>query len=134
MNLKVHYDPECDAIGLHCNQPSGATYELEKVGMVMIDLPDEKSYVAIALEVIGISAWLPLGKRGYCEETDTLTFGDGVAKATIIAENGDMIAYWAPDEYDPTDLVAIAVDLRNASLHLAPVIEAMPPMAAVNSG
>ena len=134
MNLKVHYDPECDAIGLHCNQPSGATYELEKVGMVMIDLPDEDSYEAIALEVIGISSWLPLGKRGYCEETDILTFGDGVEAATVVAVNGDLIAYWASDEYDPDDLTPIAVDLRNASRHLAPVIDAMSQPLIVANG
>ena len=134
MNLKVHYDPECDAIGLHCNQPSGATYELATVGMVMIDLPDEDSYEAIALEVFAISAWLPLGKRGYCEETDTLTIGRGVETATVVAENGDLVAYWAPDEYDPADLVPIAVDLRNASTHLAPVIEAMSQPLVVANG
>lgn len=133
MNLKVHYDPECDAIGLHYNQPSGATYELEKVGMVMIDLPDESSYEAIALEVIGISAWLPLGKRAYCRETDTLTFGDGVKTATVVAENSDLVAYWGPDEYDPDDLTPIAVDLRNASKHLAPVMAAMSQTLGVSA-
>ena len=134
MKLKVHYDPECDAIGLHCNQPSAATYELEDVGWVMIDLPDEDSYEAIALEVIGISAWLPLGKRGYCAETDTLTIGHGTETATVIAENGDLIAYWRPDQYDPSYLTPIAIDLRNASNHLAPVIEAMSQALTVNSG
>ena len=43
-----------------------------------------------------------------------------------LRKNGDLIAYWRPDEYDPDDLVAVAVDLRNASKHLAPVIAAMP--------
>lgn len=133
MNLRVHYDPECDAIGLDCGQPSGGTYELATVGMVMIDVPDEDSYEAIGLEVFAISAWLPLGKRGYCEETDTLTIGRGAETATIIAENGDLVAYWGPDEYDPGDTVPIAVGLRNASQHLAPVIEAMSqPLNAAN--
>ncbi len=134
MNLRVHYDPECDAIGLDYKQPHRATYELATVGMVMVDVPDEDSYEAVGLEVFAISAWLPLGKRGYCEETDTLTIGRGVETSTVVAENGDLVAYWAPDEYDPADLVPIAVDLRNASKHLAPVIEAIPRAAAAQQG
>ena len=129
MNLKVHYDPECDAIGADYEQPHRATYELTTVGMVMIDLPDEDSYEAVGLEVFAISAWLPLGKRGYCVETDTLTIGHGVETATVVAENGDLVAYWAPDEYDPDDLSPIAVDLRNASKHLGPVMAAMSQTA-----
>ncbi len=125
MNLRVHYDPECDAIGADYEQPHRATYELATVGMVMIDLPNEDSYEAVGLEVFAISAWLPLGKRGYCAKTDTLTIGHGVETATVVAENGDLVAYWAPDEYDPDDLSPIAVDLRNASKHLVPVMEAM---------
>ena len=134
MKLKVHYDPDCDAIGANYGRPSGATREVEGLGWVMIDLPDEKSHEPIALEVIGISAWLPLGKRGYCAETDTLTFGHGTETATVIAENGDLTAYWRPDQYDPGDTVVIAVDLRNASKHLAPVIEAMSKALNVANG
>ena len=132
--MQMHYDPECDAIGLDYKQPHRATYELATVGMVMIDVPDEESYEAIGLEVFAISAWLPLGNRDYCEETDTLTFGGGAESATVIAENGDLVAYWGPDEYDPGDTVPIAVDLRNASKHLAPVIEAMPQALTVGGG
>lgn len=134
MNLKVHYDPDCDAIGANYSQPSGGTYELATVGMVMVDVPDEDSYEAIGLEVFAISSWLPLGKRGYCEETDTLTIGRGVETATVVAENGDLVAYWAPDEYDPADLVPIAVDLRNASKHLACVIAATSQPLNVANG
>ena len=134
MNLRVHYDPECDAIGLDYKQPHRATYELATVGMVMVDVPEEDSYEAVGLEVFAISAWLPLGKRDYCEETDTLTIGCGVETATVVAENGDLVAYWAPDEYDPADLVPIAVDLRNASKHLSLVIDAMPQALTVNTG
>jgi hypothetical protein len=134
MNLRAHYDPDIDAISWYYDQPSCGGYEVAQNWSIILHVPDGESHCAVELEVIGVSGWLPLGKRGYCEETDTLTFGDSVAEATIIAENGDLIAYWAPDEYDPGDLVAIAVDLRNASHHLAPVIEAMPPMAAANSG
>ena len=125
MSLKLHYDPESDAIGLNYNRPSGATHEIEGLGWVMIDLPDEESHDAIALEVIGISAWLPLGRRSYNLETDTLTFGDGTKTATIKAPNGDLVVSWRRDSSATGGLTPFAVDLRNASKHLAPVIAAM---------
>ena len=78
MKLKVHYDPDCDAIGANYKQPHDGAREVEGLGWVVIDLLDRESHVPVGLEVIGISRWLPLGKRGYCEETDILTFGDGV--------------------------------------------------------
>ena len=133
MKLKVHYDPDCDAIGANYGQPSGATREVEGLGWVMIDLPDEKSPEPIALEVIGISAWLPLGKRGYRNESDTLTFGDGVENADLIGSNDDLTAYWRRDSSATGGLTVFAVDLRNASKNLAPVIAAMSKTSHVAS-
>lgn len=134
MNLIAHYDPEIEAVSLHYNQPTCGGYEVAGNWSIILHVLDDDGRRGTQLEVIGIDAWLPLGKRAYCHETDTLTFGDGVAKATIIAENGDLIAYWAPDEYDPSDLVVTAVDLRNASQHLASVIEAMPQAVTAQQG
>ena len=134
MNLIAHYDPEIDAISWHYGQPTGGGYEVAENWSIIFHVPEDESRCAVELEVIGISAWLPLGKRAYCKETDTLTFGNGTETATVIAENGDLIAYWRPDEYDPDDLTPIAVDLRNASKHLAPVIEAMSQSLSVASG
>lgn len=125
MNLKLHYDPESDAIGVSYGQPSGATHEIEGLGWVMIDLRDEKSQQAIALEVIGISAWLPLGKRGYTSESDTLTFGDHTEPPAVVGEYGDLITNWRRDSSATGGLTPISVDLRNASKHLGPVMEAM---------
>ena len=133
MNLIAHYDPEIDAVSLHYGQPTCGGYEVTENWSIILHVPEDESRCAAELEVIAISAWLPLGKRGYCAETDTLTFGRGAETATIVAENGDLIAYWRPDEYDPDDLVAIAVDLRNASKHLAPVIAAMPQALSVGN-
>ena len=133
MNLIAHYDPEIDAVSLHYGQPTCGGYEVAENWSIILHVPEDESRCAAELEVIGISAWLPLGKRGYCAETDTLTFGRFAETATVVAENGDLIAYWRPDEYDPDDLVAIAVDLRNASKHLAPVIAAMPQALSVGN-
>lgn len=134
MKLRAHYDPNIDAISWYYDQPSWGGYEVAQNWSIILHVPDDESHCAVELEVIGISMWLPLGKRGYCEETDTLTIGRGVETATVVAENGDLVAYWAPDEYDPADLVPIAVDLRNASKHLAPVIAATSqPVNVANS-
>ena len=134
MKLRAHYDPDIDAISWYYDQPSCGGYEVAHNWSIILHVPDDESHCAVELEVIGISAWLPLGKRGYCEETDTLTIGRGVETATIVAESGDLVAYWAPDEYDPADLVPIAVDLRNASKHLAPVIAATSQPVNVANG
>lgn len=125
MNLNVHYDPESDAIGVNYGQPSGETHEIEGIGWVMIDLRDEESLEAIALEVIGISAWLPLGKRGYTREADTLTFGDYAEPPAVVGEYGDLITNWRRDSSANGGLTLVSVDLRKASKHLAPVMEAM---------
>ena len=133
MNLIAHYDPEIDAVSLHYGQPTCGGYEVAENWSIILHVPEDESRCAAELEVIGISAWLPLGKRGYSEDTDTLIFGNSVVTATIVAENGDLVAYWGPDEYDPDYTVPIAVGLRNASQHLAPVIEAIPqPLNAAN--
>ncbi|MDE2787207.1 MAG: hypothetical protein OXL37_11140 [Chloroflexota bacterium] len=134
MNLIAHYDPEIDAISLHYSQPTCGGYEVAENWSIILHVPEKESRCAAGLEVIGVSAWLPLGKRGYCKETDTLTFGGNVETATVIAENGDLIAYWSPDQYDPDYLLPIAVDLRNASKHLAPVLEAQSQLSNVASG
>lgn len=124
MKLRLHYDPECDAIGLDYNLPHRATHEVEGLGWVMIDLPDDESHKAVGLEVLGISAWLPLGKLGYCKETDTLTFGNPSEAPAVSAQNGDLVAHWRRDASSAGGLTAIAVDLRNASQHLAPITNA----------
>ena len=129
MKLRVHYDSECDAFGLHSGQWSKISADLETAPGVVVDLAgdDGLSCQVVGLEVLGMSAFLPLGKLGYCEETDTLTFGAGIEVATEIVENEDLVAHWRPDEYDP-DLwrVPIALDLRNASKHLAPIMDSWP--------
>ena len=134
MNLIAHYDPEIDAISWHYGQPTGGGYEVAENWSIILHVPEDESRRAAELEVIGVTAWLPLGKRGYCKETDTLTFGGNAETATVIAENGDLVAYWGPDQYDPDYLAPIAVDLRNASKHLASVLEAQSQLSNVASG
>lgn len=125
MKLEVHYDPECDAIGLHSSQQRNASASLVTDVDVIIDLANEDSHRAVALEVLSISAYLPLGKHGYCDGTDTLTFGSEIDTATLVVKNGDLVVYWRPDNLPPVSMEPVAVDLKNASKHLAPVLESL---------
>ncbi len=100
------------------------------VGGAIIDFPDpdcecEGKYKPKALEMLFVSGLMPLEtKDRYCSDTDTLVFGKGKNTATMVERNGDLVAYWAPDEYDPDDLDLVAFDLENASKHLAPAFAA----------
>ncbi len=56
----------------------------------------------------GASEYLPLGKRRYDEETDTLTLGEVTDTQAWVVENGDLVVHWGPDGYggfDPTGVV-----------------------------
>jgi len=129
MKFEVHYDPECDAMGLHSGQQRSASASLVTDVDVIIDLASEDNCRAVALEVLSISAYLPLGKHGYCDGTDTLTFGDEIDTATLIVKNGDLVAYWRPDNLPPVSMEPVAIALKNASKHLAPVIESLSAQA-----
>ena len=119
MKLDLSYDPETDALALGSGHRRRTSVLLESEGHIVIDLPDEESRVVVGLEIFGISAYLPLGRRGYCKATDMLTIGDDVESATVIAENEDLIAYWRFDDSDPGDMAPVGLSLRNASRHLA---------------
>ena len=90
-----------------------------------MEMLDGDSREAVGVEVSGFSVYLPLRRPDYCESADTLTIGARRETATLVAENGDLVAYWRPDEFAPDDLEPFAVDLRNASRHLAPLLVAI---------
>ena len=129
MKLRLHYDSECDAFGLYSESGvSKTSSELETAPGVVVDLAnnDDLSCQVVGLEVLGMSAYIPLGKLGYCEETDTLTFGVEIKTASEVVENEDLVAYWRPDDYLEDFMIPFAFDLRNASRHLAPVMANWP--------
>ena len=131
MSLKVKYSPMeegFDAIVLDTGERRDiGAIDLEYDPYVVIDLPPDDGRKPVALEVLWVSSYLPLEtNEKYCAETDTLTIGDELETATLIAENGDLVLYWRPDGYYPDDMTAIAIDIRNASKHLAPAIVANP--------
>ena len=53
-------------------------------------------------------------------DTDTLVIGEGQQAATLTEENGDITAYWGPDDGAPeVDISLLAVALRNTPQPLA---------------
>ena len=120
----MSYDPDSDTLWLRDGCPSDGSSLLEEAPFATMEMRYEDSQQAVGVEISGFSAYLPLRRPDYSEPTDTLTFGTGCETATLIAENGDLVAYWRPDESAPDDLEPFAVDLRNASKHLAPLLAA----------
>ena len=128
--LRQDYDAEIDAVGLSSGKKRDEAPDLEDEPFVIIDIAEGK-YEPIALEVIGISGDFPLEQNeAYCVETDTLTFGTMPEKADLVVENDDLVAYWRFDGPDSDDYTAVAVDLRNATRHLAPAIAAFKKRGA----
>ena len=131
MSLRaLHYDAEIDAISLSSGKKRDVATDLEDEPFVVIDIAEGK-YEPIALEIIGIGPEFPLEQNeSYCVETDTLTLGTMPERADLVVENGDLVAYWRFDGPDADDFTAVAVDLRNATKHLAPAIAAFEKRAA----
>lgn len=123
-NLKMSYDPDNDILWLRDGYPSDGSSLLEEAPFATMEMRDEDSREAIGVEISGFSGYLPLRRPDYCESADTLTIGARRETATLVVENGDLVAYWRPDESAPDDLEPFAVDLRNASGHLAPLLAA----------
>ena len=123
-NLKMSYDPTNDILWLRDGSPSDGSSLLEEAPFATMETRDEDSREAVGVEISGFSGYLPLRRPDYYEPADTLTFGARRETATLVVENGDLVAYWRPDESALGDLEPFAVDLRNASQHLASLLVA----------
>ena len=129
MELQVsEYGADDDTIILTTGDPHDETDEINYRFGHVLDY-DSATYKPTALELLMcVSAYIPLSpERGYNLEKDTLIFGEGAAKAELVVPNGDLVAYWAYDEEDPEPefYIPVAVELRNASKHLAPAIASL---------
>ena len=123
MSLRIHYSPEDDIVMLYTTEEGEGSYDVEGHHWTRVILPAGGGYKPVAMEVMFVSDLMPLETNGrYRSETDTLVVGDGEDSATLVEENGDLTAYWLPEEDGPDDWSLVAVALRRASVHLAPVI------------
>ena len=124
MITKITYSKSSDALGIYTDNPYEDAMSLEGEPFISVDLPPDDGLSPVGLEVIGISGHLPLEcNSNYCAETDTLTFGD-MGEAPRVEFGDDLTAYWQPDPDSPDDFIVVAIDIRNASKHLAPAIAA----------
>ena len=121
MNLRISFDLQDQIFSLRSTPRSQDSASVLSAPGVVVDFPTEDSNKPVGLEVLGFGAILPLGKMDYSAITDTQSFGDKDS-ATSIVENEDLLAYFGPQPDDPDYLYLVAVELRNASKHLAPLI------------
>ena len=134
--MQVSYYPEDDVLILIASLKGGGGGTLrDDFGVIfVIDGEDEGDENITRVDIHDVSYCLPLeAERGYDADTDTLTLGDKPTADYRVVDNGDFVSYrqWFDDgsEWD-----VVALDLRQASAHLAPVIAALPQPAPVVSG
>ena len=111
---------------------SGAT--LRDYFDVILVFESEDTENIARVRLLHATDFLPLGAgRGYDADTDTLTLGDKPTADYRVVDNGDFVSYrqWFDDgsEWD-----VVAVDLRRASVHLAPALAALPQPASASIG
>ena len=94
MSLEILYDTDVDALRLYTGEERTTSSSLVGLEEVILDLGDEDTRHVVGLEVLGASAYLPLGKRGYDPNSDTLTLGAVVGDPAGIMESGDLVTYW----------------------------------------
>ena len=98
---------------------------------VILTYASEGSEEVTQIDIFGVSRFLPLSaERGYDADTDTLTLGDKPTADYRVVDDGPFVSYrqWFDDgsEWD-----VVALDIRQASKHMAKVADAMPQQAAM---
>ena len=132
--MEVKYYPEEDVVLIiksHGGRSGGTLRDDFGVIFTFEDVGNEN---ITRVDIHDVSYCLPLeAERGYDADTDTLTLGDKPTADYRVVDNGDFVSYrqWFDDgsEWD-----VVALDLRQASVHLAPVIAALPQPAPVVCG
>ena len=118
MSIRVIYDRQADVLRLLTDKKGQTSTPLVELVDVVLDLVADESDEVTALEIIGASAYLPLGRRGYDAATDTLTLGT-VDNPKHVTRSENIVTYWQPDEYEPETLLEPAgIAIRQASEHL----------------
>ena len=132
--MEANYYVEDDTLVLTANPRGRSGGALRDDFGIILTFVDEDSEDITRMRVLHITDFLPLGpERGYDADTDTLTLGDKPEADCRAVENGDFVGYWQEcDGGRYWDVVA--VDLRRASVHLAPAIAALPQPAPVSGG
>ena len=132
--MQVKYYSEEDVLIIIASRDGRSGGTLRDDFGVIFALEDEGVENITRVDLHRATRFLPLdAERGYDADTDTLTLGDKPDADYRVVDNGDFVSYrqWFDDgsEWD-----VVAVDLRRASVHLAPVIADRPQPAPVSGG
>ena len=132
--MKVKYYAEDDALIIIANGQGRSGGTVRDDFRVILDFADKGSENVTRIDILDVSRFLPLrAERGYDADTDTLTLGDKPDADYRVVDNGNFVSYrqWFDDgsEWD-----VVAVDLRRASVHLAPVLAARSQPMPVSGG
>jgi uncharacterized protein YuzE len=126
--MRVRYDQEVDALRITTGTPEAISESLWDTEHhdIVVDLAAEDSCDIVGLDVMWASAYLPLGKKGYDPESDTLLMGRATSEPDLITTNGDIVGYWQVDDDNPGGIPnPIGVAIKRASVHLAKASEKM---------
>ena len=131
--MEVKYYPEDDVLLIIKSHSGCSGGTLRDDFGVIFTFEDVGNDNITRLDIHDVSYFLPLdAERGYDADTDTLTLGDKPDSDYRAVDNDDFVGYWQEcDGGRYWDIVA--VDLRQASVHLAPVLAALPQPASVSS-
>ena len=122
--LRISYDPDVCILNITTANRGVTSTSLDHDYDVIADLSSEHSpSKVVALEILDPINYLPLGARGYDEETDTLLLGSKEG-ATSVEANGDLAAYWKPDPDDPDDYILLGVEVMSAGKWLTGALTA----------
>ena len=132
--MQVKYYSEEDVLIIIASRDGRSGGTLRDDFGVIFALEDEGVENITRVDLHRATRFLPLSaERGYDADTDTLTLGDKPDTDFRVVDNDDFVSYrqWFDDgsEWD-----VVAVDLRRASVHLAPVLAARAQPAPVSRG
>ena len=121
--MRVSHDthPQVDLLYFSTGKPDVGGSDIFTAPGVVVFVGTEDGHDVVGIEIIGGSAYLPLGKKGYDAKTDTLMLGEKCANPDLITKNDDFVAYWQVDGKFPDEgfLEPIGVEIRNVSAHIA---------------
>lgn len=126
--MQVRYYPDGDVLLLTEDLGGRSGGTLRDDFDVILTFAAEGSSDITRVDILNVGDFLPLrAAKGYDPDSDTLTLGckPKPVENFHVVNNGDFVSYrqWFDDgsEWD-----VVAVDLKQASKHLAPAIAALP--------
>ena len=122
--MQVKYYAEDDACLLITDRRGSTGGTLREDFRVILEFADDNDgrESITRVDILDVSRFLPLcPEKGYSADTDVLTLGDEPSGPFRTVECGDFVGYWQEFD-DGSEWDIVALDIRQASKHLAPAI------------